>query len=495
MDISVVHLERTDDLASTLDKLGWAKTNRVVLVWPDRGNPIENKVHLVRVLRKAEALGIIVGLVTQQAKVTEWATDMGVPVFDDLDTALSSHWRLTRRKGSHVLPRRSARKQKAFDHKLIEHRQYQSKRSGKGIFFLLTAVASILLGAFFLPSAEVTVSPRTMEQSLVIDIRSNPGIDQPNISGGLPVQTYSVVLESQADALSSGKVTIPDTYAGGAVEFQNITDEAVEVPAGTILVNSRDAGKRYATVEDLALPPKDGKAYAVPVLAITPGSSGNAEAGMINAIEGPVGLVAVVQNTEAVVGGSDSEAPTPSEADYDRLRQSMVEELVERAFEDVQGRLTPDQTLIADIVTIKEINEQRTPEIDQPSDRLRLTLKVEFITYAYMNEDLASVANLSLDANLPEGFKATGEPIEITTISQPSISDETVTWQIYTARSISYDFDKDVITRQITGKTKTEADRIITNELDLESVPGINIFPTWLSHLPFNGYRITWIIK
>jgi len=64
MKTCVIQLERHDDIISTQDKMAWAKTPRVVLVWPPKGSPLHRPIDLIILARYAQQLGVQVGLVT-----------------------------------------------------------------------------------------------------------------------------------------------------------------------------------------------------------------------------------------------------------------------------------------------------------------------------------------------------------------------------------------------------------------------------------------------
>ncbi|TES92248.1 MAG: hypothetical protein E3J88_01350, partial [Anaerolineales bacterium] len=66
MKTQILHLESYDDLHSIKDKLNWGQGERVILVWPLRGRPLNNKLNLLMVKRHTQALGAILALVTRR---------------------------------------------------------------------------------------------------------------------------------------------------------------------------------------------------------------------------------------------------------------------------------------------------------------------------------------------------------------------------------------------------------------------------------------------
>ena len=82
MKTQIITLQSHDDLISVRDRLGWAKTPRILLVWP-KGEPISLRSLDLKVLqRQAEALGAQLGIVTRRRWVRLEAEALGLPVFE-----------------------------------------------------------------------------------------------------------------------------------------------------------------------------------------------------------------------------------------------------------------------------------------------------------------------------------------------------------------------------------------------------------------------------
>ncbi len=95
MKTQIFTLEAHDDLISVRDRLSWAKTPRILLVWP-KGEKISLRLLDLKVLqRHADSLGAQLGLVTRRSSVRREAESLGIPVFESTSAAQRETWPTT----------------------------------------------------------------------------------------------------------------------------------------------------------------------------------------------------------------------------------------------------------------------------------------------------------------------------------------------------------------------------------------------------------------
>ena len=93
MKVHIVHLDAHDDYVSTRDKLGWAKSPRVLIVWPKYGRILNRRLDLVLLQRYASQHNLQIGLVTHDAEVLDNAEALAIPTFDNADHITDAGWR------------------------------------------------------------------------------------------------------------------------------------------------------------------------------------------------------------------------------------------------------------------------------------------------------------------------------------------------------------------------------------------------------------------
>ncbi|MDX1379438.1 MAG: hypothetical protein R3307_11355, partial [Anaerolineales bacterium] len=92
MKTQIITLESHDDLISVRDRLSWAKTPRILLIWPKHEKITLRQVDLKVLQRHAASLGAQLGLVTRERRVRADAEALGIPVFTSTGEAQRMAW-------------------------------------------------------------------------------------------------------------------------------------------------------------------------------------------------------------------------------------------------------------------------------------------------------------------------------------------------------------------------------------------------------------------
>lgn len=490
MKTYVIQLESHNDVISTCDKMAWAKTPRILLVWPNRGGILERVIDLVILKRYSKKLGAKLALVTKKRQIISNADQVGVPVFESVEEAQQRTW-LRRRRSVTVKPI----KRKDLNSLRVEARRVPSRMGlpkwGRTVVFIIGSGAVLTLALFFIPGATVTLAMAEKRQDIALSIWANPKINAPNISGGLPAYNTSVVVEGQNQIASTGSVMLPDKPAVCGVQLTNLTDQQVNIPNGTIVLTLDEPPIRFQISEGVVVPSGLGESVFVTVQAVQAGSTGNVEAGMIQAIEGSVGLSLSVNNPESGEGGSDRISSSPTEEDYSRLREQLLKTLQKTALMELENSLVVDQKLIpATLKMTSKLTETREPDIGLPGERLKLTLQVEYGAWYFATDDVKSVAVTALDAVSPQGYIVLPDTIVITTLQDPILQGDRAHWQVHAERSITSVWSQDALISDLVGKQPSKASQLLSDSLDLTEPPDIVLNPSWWQRLPFLPFRI-----
>jgi hypothetical protein len=499
MKTYIVQLETHDDIISAQDKISWSKARRVLLVWPRRGKVLQRQVDLLLLLRHAQKLGAQIAVITNSGMVKTHARELGIPVFRNTAQAQKSNWlRLHTRRRLPIGPRTPAdpvvlrQQRETLQLKPRENRWLQMGAFVAGIF------AFLILVLFFAPGAAVELNPAQKIQSLTIAVWASPEIRTANPSGGLPARPVSVEVEGRDQVNSTGEVWIADKTAQGKIVLTNLTDQAVDVPAGSVVMTTQEPVARFITLEAASLLPGVGEQQTVGIQAVTPGLIGNVSAGSIQALEGQAGLRLAVSNPEATSGGSDRRGPAPNAGDARRLREKLLADLKITALEEIQGRLQSEQRLLVNSLRVKEIIEEtREPQENIPADMLQLTMRVEFEAWIIDAADLQLVAQAALNATLEKGFQPMPDSLRYTFTAEPTLEETAGSTESFTARGalkidqiVEAVVIKDKTVEAIRGQTVADAQRILQSQILLADPPNIQMYPEWWSRLPFLPFRI-----
>lgn len=489
MKTQLILLETHDDVISIRDKMSWAKTPRILLVWPSRGRVDVRPLDLVLLRRHATSLGAELGLVTRDSEIRAAAHQMNLPAFSKAGHAQRKVWPLR----VSVRPERSAPR--------LELRAIRAALPGPDLFadqsaavrliiFSLGVLAVLLIPLFFMPSAEVRLNAPTRPQSIEIDVSAEPDVKQVSLAGVIPshLLTYSFELTDAMPA--SGQTVVPNQAAEGSVRFTNLAAAAVEVPEGTVVLTLSDPPVRFATVETAQVPLGKGSTVYARVRALALGATGNVPVAAVAAFEGPLGLSVGVINLSAMRGGADLATAAPTDADRQALHDRLLKTVQAQAKEQLPAQLHPGDVVFASSFRFsKVLGETYNPEPGQPGGKLTLTLRAEFQVYYAAAVDLNQLAVEALNASLPLGY----EPLE-TTLQIGAASplfggaDGLTRWRIRASRSLRARIDPAQVISIVRGRTAARARGLLQETFGLESAPQISIQPffwPWLPSLPF----------
>lgn len=498
MKTIVIQLDAHDDLISVRDKMVWSKAQRILLVWPEDGHPtLERKFDLVSLQRHAVSLGAQLGLVTREPTVRANARELGVAVFRSTKHAQRQNWQRTRiRRRFHRRNQNVVRLKELKE--LAGHQNPPLFLLGwsRLVIFALGVLAVLVMGVFLLPGATVKIQPVQKEQSLSMVLTADTNLTSPSLSGVVPAEKVSTVVEVQGQVQSSGKTSVADLKASGVVVFTNLTERSLVLPAGSV-VSTLAPVQRFATVHAISLPAGVGQTAEVAVTALTGGAAGNISAESVKTLEGALGSDVSVTNQEPFNGGSDQSLPAVSQNDYNRLRKQLLETMQGNAQTDLQASLGSEKSLLAGTLTMGQlIEETATPAVGEPGDVLTLSIRAEFTAYAVSNRDVQQLARAALDAGLAGDQRAIESSLQIEPDSQTIESqDGRFEWKATVSRMTIADLSQESLLKAVLGKRPDVASRDLAKILDLESPPQIELTPSWWFWMPSLSFRIQFEVQ
>ncbi len=497
MKTQLITLETHDDVISIRDKMSWAKTPRILLVWPHRGRVDVRPLDLALLRRHAASLGAELGLVTRDSEIRAAAHQMDLPVFSKSGQAQRKAWPLrvsarperpTSTGLSAGVPRLDLRAMRAA----LPGRELFAEQSAAArlVIFSVAVLAVLLIPLFFMPSAEVSLNAPTQAQGVDIHVSAEPDVAQVSLTGVIPSRLLTYELELTDSMPASGQTVVPNQAAEGSVRFTNLAAPAVEVPEGTVVLTLSNPPVRFATVEAAQLPLGEGSTAYARVRALALGSMGNVQIGAVAAFEGPLGLSVGVINLSAMRGGADLPTAAPTDADRQTLRDRLLAAIQAQAKSQLSAQAQPGDVVFASSFGFsKVLDETYSPEPGQPGGKLTLTLRVEFQAHYAAAADLKQLATGALNASLPVGY----EPVEATlniAAASPFFgrADGLTRWQIHASRTLRARIDPAQVISIVRGKTAARARGLLQETYGLESAPQISIRPffwPWLPSLPF----------
>jgi hypothetical protein len=500
MKTQILQLEPHDDVISTRDKMGWGQAARIVLVWPKKERILVRKLDLLLLNRHAVKMGAQLALVTDDPDVRYNARQLAIPVFKNQRLARNPRWRVGRRP-PRTIERRRPRPDFAALHQEFHPTQpawYDHPMARRGLH-AVSIFAVLILFFLLIPAASIRLNPENITQEMRIPVSANPSTSTVNLSGDLPARQSTFFVEGHEQINASGSMAVPEKSSFGRAEFTNLTDQVVNVPTGLVITTLPEGDQepiRFSTTVSVDV--AAGGKSLISVRSLASGKDGNVPAGEIKAIEGPLGLKLSVTNPAPITGGSEQLVKVPTLQDARVLHERLLASL-QRAAEKrlTDGNLVPDGFPIESSLTLISILEETyDPPMQegaflQPSEKLDLTMRIEFMLLYVSNQDLQEMATRILDANLPQGYLPLAATLELEHLSAPlTQEDSTARWRVEARRTLQAAIDEQRVQELVRGLTPDQAASALQAELPLEGDAFILLAPQWWPRLPVLPFRI-----
>lgn len=491
MKTNVIQLEVHDDVISIKDKMAWQSCQRIILVWPLRGKILHNELELVLLYREAKRLGAEMALVTHHPVVREWALDSNLPLFASISTAEKIAWKTdTRGSLANKVPK-GVEFIKAGKEKLSQ--ESTSKPAGfwvRGLSILLSLAAVIALLVVIIPQAEVTYYPVTTMQEIEIRIKASEVFSGINPSGNIPEKAMFVEVNGEKSIPSNGKAFIPTTKASGEVIFTNLTNNAVTLPVGTLLLAGDETLSSFSLTQMVVVPSGTNDIAVGKVEALVAGIEGNLAAESVWTLSGGMDALVSVNNPDAFSGGGGVETPSPNEEDYTTLERQLLSGLMAQGLASLKADKTQGVEIIEPSLSLDQILlTEQVNKIGEPSDEAVLRMNVRLKIYTFQQNDLNAIADLVLTSNQPAGFKPLNDTLILNRVGDYRVDDfGQATWTISASRMLVPDWNVEQTAADLTGMKVRDAQSLFSSLFGQSSPAVIKV---WFSSWPWIPFLST----
>jgi len=231
----------------------------------------------------------------------------------------------------------------------------------------------------------------------------------------------------------------------------------------------------------------------VPVQAVEAGSSGNLPVNSLIVFEGTLGTSLAVTNPSPTAGGSDRSAAIQTASDRSLLHEALLAELLEECKTSLQKMLTPGDIYFPDTLAISQVlSEAYFPAEGQSGATLSLTMHLQCQVFYASLADVNSLAEMSLDANLPDGFVPTSDKLTVLISSTPLTETDGFTrWGMQAQRNLRSQLDPMTAVQLSLGRKPAGVLMRLKEAYPLAESPVIQIKPDWWPWLPVIPFRIS----
>ncbi|MGH2621018.1 MAG: baseplate J/gp47 family protein [Anaerolineales bacterium] len=491
MKIQIIQLEPEDDHASARDKLSQVKAPSALLVWPRRGRPLARRLDLELISRHARRRGITLGLVAFDPEIRAMAARVGIPFFDSLEGSPTPEH--SPRYAAAKPPDRSDRPPIA---ELRDARAaarepaYQLSPRGRQIGFGVSILSILVLVGLLLPRASVTVRPDRRPFQGTVGLWIDPNLESGSSADRIPGHELTVSVSGESRSETTGRTRLPSVSAAGEVSFQNLTDDPVDIPAGT---GVRAGAIRFLTAAQSTVKGDRDAEVSVPILAALAGRSGNVAAGTIDAVEGELGFVLSVTNLVPTSGGQDVLVGAVSAGDFTTLRSTLESELLEQAATELRAQLSPEDELLPGSERISRVESERYDRIaGAAAETVGLEMSLEVVGLSFRRAEAEAAIAQRLPQMVPDLWQPIPGSLRVQIARQEVQQTDGAailgSFQVRAESARQVPFDQ--MRRLARGAPSGRVADDLRLEFELAQAPVIRNSPSWLPWLPFLEMQI-----
>lgn len=348
-----------------------------------------------------------------------------------------------------------------------------------GLLLTLLVLGAALYFAFVavLPSAHVTVAPAAEPIDVTVSLLAMQDAQVDPETGIVPARALSVQVSGEARAPTTGRRQEPNAKSRGSVLIVNRTSAPVLVPARTVVSTATGNNVRFLTTAEAPLV-ANGRA-TVPIEAELPGPSGNARAGTITRVEGPLALSLLATNDAPTGGGNTAQVGVVTEEDKVRLQATLFEDLKTQAFEQLNQRLEAGSFIPAESVSYLVLSPTFTPFVGEVSPDLFLSMSVQAVGLVVDSQAGQKVALARLESAMPPGTRLISDTIRYIPGSVVMRDPQTISFSITAEGTLLRNIDSGAVRSAITRLDPEEARQLLMTRFSLSESPTIELGPPW----------------
>jgi hypothetical protein len=327
-----------------------------------------------------------------------------------------------------------------------------------------------------------------------VDLRGVAGARTDTENRIVPAQTLSVQVSGDARTKTTGRRPEPAGKARGGVVFINMTNRQINIPQGTLVSTATGNNVQFGTLSATALGP-NGRAFAQ-VEALLPGPDGNARAGTVTRVEGPLSLSVAVSNDSGFGGGTTAPQPVVTEEDKTRLQAQLFEELKKQAFDKLVERGAQGTFISPESIQFLPLSPAFTPFVGEVSEDLFLSMSVQAVGLAVDQTEANKAALVELQEAMPPGTRLVSDTIRFIPGSVVAGADGGVGFSVTAEGTILRSVETNAMRNVVLGMDPEQATRELQQRFALAQPPEITLGPDWLPYVvPVNLPALPWRIR
>jgi len=497
----IIYLDPTEDIISIRDRVEMAEAKRVLLVVPPYAEVLKRRVDLQVIQRCAAHRSIEVALVTEDGAIRTQAREVGLPVFGSISAGKQrKRWRAPHDDpdAEHWSPRRNDEAWTAAARR--GQAQARAARYRAARLILAWALFAIVLAVFVggaalaVPSARIVLIPRSEPVGVNLNVVIDPNIRSVDYTRArIPATAIYVEVEGNAQVATSGQKDIPSSRASGKIVFLNQLTTPVNIPKGTAVRTSAfGTAIRFVTMDDVQVPGGFGAQAEASIEAVDVGVGGNVAANLVNEVEGVAALAVRVTNSEPTRGGGVKQVPSVTQADKDRLRAALLQQLQQRAYAQMQGQLGEQEYVPPESLSVSEVLDETYDRfVTEEAPSLGLQVRARIEGYKVGMQDANALVYAAMAGKVLPGYALIPDGLTFQRAETLIPADKRGNLTLV-MRGIGYSaarLDLESVRQAIAGQPVEIARDYLLQSLPLQADPDMQVWPDWFGRMPYLTFR------
>ena len=232
------------------------------------------------------------------------------------------------------------------------------------------------------------------------------------------------------------------------------------------------------------------------VVAIAPGNAGNVATEQINRIEGALAFTLEVRNLEPMSGGGNRLVRAVTDADMERLRAQLIQQLQTLALAEMNDQLIGNEFLANDSLHVVNIEHETFSHfVGEQSDRLTLEIRADLQATAVDGSQAIDLVYEQLIEVVEPGFQLVPDSLGFEHGDVLGVDNQgRVRFEMIGQGRMAAMLNLNAPLQTIAGQPRQVALDYLHQSLPLRSAPTAQLFPNWMARMPYSPARIRTVV-
>ncbi|OGZ57287.1 MAG: hypothetical protein A3F94_03355 [Candidatus Spechtbacteria bacterium RIFCSPLOWO2_12_FULL_38_22] len=366
--------------------------------------------------------------------------------------------------------------------------------------FLITALGSLVLGflgyllIFVLPSATITLYPKTIQDTIATQISLDSNVSSADLSKGIiPAQVLEERRENNFTFKATGEADL-ETRAEGQIRVFN---EFSSVPQ-TLVANTRflsSEGQLFRTVSTVVVPGASisgGKIVSssmlVDVVADAPGKESNI--GSTNfSIPGFKGtdkyLKFYGKSESSMEGGFKGKTTVVTQEDIDKAKEKVNEEFLNSVEQTLRDKVPDNLLVVAETFEVEFETVELNAEPQDPKEEFSMRVVAVARTFLVKESDvLDAIEHFFVNSTeYSKDYELSDKRRIVYNVKELDYSKGYSSVVLEVDSIFNRSFPTELLYEEIRGKNEVEVRRILSAKEELERAQ-VRLWPFWVRTIP-----------